>query len=500
MKDQQRYILSIDQGTTSCRAILFDAYGKKQHTAQEEFTQYFPQEGWVEHDALEIWQKQLNVTKRVIQDNQIKADQIIGIGITNQRETTIVWDRETGIPIHRAIVWQDRRTSKMCDELRQSGHGPMVKEKTGLLLDAYFSGTKVKYILDTVPNARKLATEGKLAFGTIDSWLIYNLTGKQVHATDITNASRTMLYNIRECCWDEELLELLDIPLSLLPKVKDCTDHFGNTEHHLLGRSIPIHGVAGDQQSALFGQLCLDAGSGKNTYGTGCFLVINTGDQIVASQNKLLTTIAWRIKGQTQYALEGSVFIGGAVIQWLRDGLKIINSSQESETLANTVKDSGGIIFVPALTGLGAPHWDQYARGALLGITRATKSAHIARAAIESIALQVHDLVRAMEADLGRNLDVLKVDGGAINNELLMQLQADLLKSNIIKPQELETTALGAAYLAGLGVGHWSSTDDLKALWQVEKTYSPSKDINYTEKLVANWQKGIQRSKNWIDS
>lgn len=490
-----KYILSLDQGTTSCRAIIFDLDGHKIGIAQKEFKQYYPQQGWVEHDAIEIWEKQLAVIKEVLLDNNLDANKISAIGITNQRETTVIWDKSTGEPIHKAIVWQDRRTSQYCDELKAQGLLPMIKEKTGLLIDAYFSGTKIKYILDHVDGARAKAEAGQLAFGTMDSWLIYKLTNGLHHKTDVTNASRTMLFNIHTLSWDYDILDLLDVPVQILPEVIDSDGHFGHTDANLVGNKIAITGVAGDQHAALFGQLCTEEGMGKNTYGTGCFLMINTGNRVVESNNKLLSTIAWKIKGKVQYALEGSVFIGGAVIQWLRDGLKLIDSAKDSEQMALSVEDSGGVIFVPALTGLGAPHWDQYARGAILGITRGTRDAHIVRAAIESIALQVMDLVEAIQKDLGTDLKDLRVDGGAANNDFLMQLQSDLLDTVVLRPTELETTALGVAYIAGLGAGLYKSIEDLQSIWQKDKVFSPT-NKSY-DLLKKQWAEGIKRSKNW---
>ena len=469
-----KYILALDQGTSSSRAIVFDHEGNICSVAQMEFTQYFPQPGWVEHNPMEIWSSEAAVIAEAITKVGINGKAIAAIGITNQRETTIVWDAETGIPVHNAIVWQDRRTSAFCDELKARGLVDKIREKTGLIIDAYFSGTKIKWILDNVPGAREKAEAGKLRFGTVDSWLVWQLTRGEVHVTDVTNASRTMLFNINTLEWDRELLELLDIPLSMMPAVKSSSEVYGHTKTTIFAHEVPIAGIAGDQQAALFGQMCTDPGAVKNTYGTGCFLLMNTGTKPILSRNNLLTTIAWKIGNTVNYALEGSIFVGGSVVQWLRDGLGIIRSSSEIEALAATVPDNGGVYFVPALTGMGAPYWDQYAHGVICGITRGTTAAHIARAALEGIAFQTMDIVRAMEKDAGVPLAELKVDGGASRNNLMMQFQADILGANVVRPVVTETTAMGAAYLAGLAVGYWESLDEIKAQWQVERSFQPT--------------------------
>ncbi len=469
-----KYILALDQGTSSSRAIVFDHEGNICSVAQMEFTQYFPQPGWVEHNPMEIWSSEAAVIAEAITRVGINGKAIAAIGITNQRETTIVWDAETGIPVHNAIVWQDRRTSSFCDELKARGLVDKIREKTGLIIDAYFSGTKIKWILDNVPGAREKAEAGRLRFGTVDSWLVWQLTRGEVHVTDVTNASRTMLFNINTLEWDEELLELLDIPLSMMPAVKSSSEVYGHTKTTIFAHEVPIAGIAGDQQAALFGQMCTDPGAVKNTYGTGCFLLMNTGAKPILSRNNLLTTIAWKIGNTVNYALEGSIFVGGSVVQWLRDGLGIIRSSSEIEALASTVPDNGGVYFVPALTGMGAPYWDQYAHGVICGITRGTTAAHIARAALEGIAFQTMDIVRAMEKDAGVPLAELKVDGGASRNNLMMQFQADILGAAVVRPVVTETTAMGAAYLAGLAVGYWESLDEIKAQWQVERCFQPT--------------------------
>ena len=469
-----KYILALDQGTSSSRAIVFDHEGNICSVAQMEFTQFFPQPGWVEHNPMEIWSSEAAVIAEAITKVGINGKAIAAIGITNQRETTIVWDAETGIPVHNAIVWQDRRTSAFCDELKARGLVDKIREKTGLIIDAYFSGTKIKWILDNVPGAREKAEAGKLRFGTVDSWLVWQLTRGEVHVTDVTNASRTMLFNINTLEWDKELLELLDIPLSMMPAVKSSSEVYGHTKTTIFAHEVPIAGIAGDQQAALFGQMCTDPGAVKNTYGTGCFLLMNTGTKPILSRNNLLTTIAWKIGNTVNYALEGSIFVGGSVVQWLRDGLGIIRSSSEIEALAATVPDNGGVYFVPALTGMGAPYWDQYAHGVICGITRGTTAAHIARAALEGIAFQTMDIVRAMEKDAGVPLAELKVDGGASRNNLMMQFQADILGANVVRPVVTETTAMGAAYLAGLAVGYWESLDEIKAQWQVERSFQPT--------------------------
>mgnify|MGYP000270775329 CR=1 FL=1 len=489
----EQYILSLDQGTTSSRAIVFDHEGNICSVAQHEFPQIFPKPGWVEHDPHQIWGSQASVIAEAISQFGINGKNIAGIGITNQRETTIVWDRETKEPIYNAIVWQDRRTSDYCDHLREQGLAKMIREKTGLIVDAYFSATKIKWILDNVEGAREKAKAGKLAFGTVDTWLIACLTRFNVHVTDVTNASRTMLFNIHTMQWDKELLELFDIPESMLPEVKSNSEIMGYTTTTIFAHQVPIAGVAGDQQAALFGQMCVNPGAVKNTYGTGCFLLMNSGDRPIVSKNRLLTTVAWKIGNRVVYALEGSIFVGGSVVQWLRDGLKCISSSSEVEALAASVPDTGGVYFVPALTGLGAPYWDQYARGAISGISRGTTVAHIARAALEGIAFQVYDIVKAMELDSGLMITDLKVDGGASANNLLMQFQSDLLNTEVLRPQVTETTALGAAYLAGLAVGYWKDIDEIKAQWQVEHKFSPKASSETVANELDGWHDAVHR-------
>lgn len=497
MAHQPKYILALDQGTSSSRAIIFDHDMQIVSVAQEEFPQYYPSEAWVEHDANEIWESQLRVAEEVIRQCGLQPGDIAALGITNQRETTVLWNTDTGEPIYRAIVWQDRRTSAFCTKLKESAFGNKITDKTGLIVDAYFSGSKVRWILDKVPEARKWAAEGKLKFGTIDSWLIYKLTGGKSHFTDVTNASRTMLFNIETLAWDKEILEHLNIPASILPEVKKCTDAYGFAsigEH-----SISIAGVAGDQQAALFGQNCLEMGATKVTYGTGCFMMTHTGNKMVRSSNDLLTTIGWQLSGEEPvYAMEGSVFVGGAIIQWLRDGLNLIPDSPTSEDLAVSVPDSGGIVFVPALTGLGAPHWDQYARGLIIGLTRDTSKAHITRAALESIALQVNDLITAIEKDIGKPLPYIKADGGATNNQLLMQMQADISGKEIVLPRILESTALGAACLAGLTVHFWKDTAEIASKWQVDKWFKPANSDSYIG-VKKRWEKAVERAKLWAD-
>jgi glycerol kinase len=491
-----KYILSFDQGTTSSRAIIFNQEGEIVSLAQREFTQIYPQPGWVEHDAREIWSTQLTVATEAVLKAQITIADIAAIGITNQRETTVVWDRETGAPVYNAIVWQDRRTSAYCNSLKEQGHDQLIQEKTGLIIDAYFSATKIKWILDEVPGARQKANEGKLAFGTIDSWLIWNLTGGKVHATDVTNASRTMIYNINSLSWDDELLELFNIPASMLPKVVSSSEVVGETAGQIFAAKIPIAGIAGDQQAALFGQMCTKPGMVKNTYGTGCFMLMNIGSKPTVSKNKLITTIAWKIGNELQYALEGSIFIGGAVVQWLRDGLGIISSSAEVEALAKKVEDNGGVYLVPAFAGLGAPYWNQEARGTMVGMTRGTTSSHIARAALESIAFQTMEVLKAMEADSGTSIKELRVDGGATVNDLLMQIQANVLQANVVRPQITETTAMGAAYLAGLAVGFWKSVDVIQQQWKIEKTFQPENG-NAIPQLVKGWQNAVKACEAW---
>ena len=494
------YILALDQGTTSSRSILFNHHGAIHAVAQKEFEQHFPKPGWVEHDPNEIWSSQISTAAEALSRAGIDANQLAAIGITNQRETTIVWDRTTGKPIHNAIVWQDRRTSGLCDQLRDAGHGDMFRDKTGLILDAYFSGTKVKWILDQLDGARERAKRGELAFGTVDSWLVWKLTRGEQHVTDATNASRTLLYNIHTGDWDDDLLHLLDIPRAMLPDVRDSSTVYGTTNTDNISGSVPIAGIAGDQQAALFGQMCVEPGLGKNTFGTGAFMVQNTGTEAVTSENNLLTTIAYQINGETTYALEGSIFIAGAVVQWLRDGLEIIRSAPEVEDLAREVDDNGGVYLVPAFVGLGAPHWDQYARGVVTGITRGATKAHLARAAIEAMAYQVADVIDAMEADSGIKTPELRVDGGAAANDLLLQFQSDILGIPVVRPKTLETTALGAAYLAGLGVGYWDDLDDVRTQWKLDSTFTPAMDPDHAHKLRAGWTKAVERSKNWETS
>ena len=490
----EKYLLALDQGTTSSRAIIFDKEGHIKAKAQKEFTQLFPQPGWVEHNPKEIWQSQSAVIVEAMTKMGITEESIAGIGITNQRETTIVWDAETGEPVYNAIVWQDRRTSAYCDELKRKGLVDRVHEKTGLFIDAYFSGTKIKWILENVPGARRKAEAGLLRFGNVDAWLIWKLTNGTIHATDVSNASRTMLFNINTLQWDEDLLKLLDIPVSLLPEVKSSSEIYGSAQLESWKSTVPIAGVAGDQQAALFGQMCIKPGSVKNTYGTGCFIMLNTGKQVVMSQNNLLTTVAWKIGNEVNYALEGSVYVGGSVVQWLRDGLGIIRKSSEIEELARSVPDSGGVFFVPALTGLAAPYWDQYARGTIVGLTRGTTAAHIARAALEGISFQVYDIVQAMARDLGAPLEELKVDGGASANELMLQFQSDLLAVKVIRPLVTETTAQGAAFLAGLAVGYWKSIEQVKGLWKEESVFSPSKDDTKISQAIEGWHDAVRRT------
>jgi len=496
----KKYILALDSGTTSNRAILFDFSGQILNVSQREFEQIFPKPGWVEHNPEEIWSTQKSVVHDVLEKQGVTAGDIAAIGITNQRETTLVWDKKTGLPIHNAIVWQDRRTAGFCDHLKNNGVDIMIKEKTGLVVDAYFSGSKIKWILDNVPGAREKAQQGKLAFGTVDTWLVWRLTNGQKHITEVSNASRTMLFNIHTLGWDKELLKIFDIPLSMLPEVRSSSEVIGHTVKEHFGGEIPIAGIAGDQQAALFGQMCVDKGMAKNTYGTGCFVMMNTGGEAIFSRHNLLTTIAWKIKQEVFYALEGSIFIGGAVVQWLRDQLHIIKSSSEVESLARTVKDNGGVYFVPAFVGLGAPHWDQYATGTIIGITRGTSDAHIARASLEAIALQSMDVIKAMAKDSGIDLTELRVDGGAAANDLLMQIQANAIHTKVIRPGIIETTALGAAYLAGLAVGYWESIDDIKQQWQVEKVFEPEADSEGFNIVIENWNKALERSKQWYTS
>ena len=490
----KKYILALDQGTTSSRAIVFDHDGKICSVAQKEFTQYFPKPGWVEHNPNEIWSSQASVIAESISAIDINGLDIAGIGITNQRETTIVWDVDTEEPIYNAIVWQDRRTADYCDKLKAEGLIDTIREKTGLIIDAYFSGTKIKWILDNVPGARQRAEQGKLRFGNVDSWLVWRLTRGEVHVTDVTNASRTMLFNINTLKWDADLLKLLDIPVSMLPEVKSSSEVYGHTKTTIFAHEVPISGIAGDQQAALFGQMCIEPGAIKNTYGTGCFVMLNTGEKPVKSENNLLTTIAWKIGDKINYALEGSIYVGGSVVQWLRDGLCCIKSSSEIEELAASVPDSGGVFFVPALTGLAAPYWDQHARGTIIGITRGTTTAHIARAALDGIAFQTYDIARAMAKDMGAPLTELKVDGGASRNNLLMQYQANLLGIKVVRPKITETTALGAAYLAGLAVGFWRDLDEIKQQWQVERTFDPVPDNEEIAAAKQGWANAVRRT------
>ena len=490
----KQYILALDQGTSSSRAIVFDETGKSCAVAQREFRQIFPKSGWVEHDPHEIWSSQASVIAEAIAMMDINGLNIAGIGITNQRETTIVWDSETEEPIYNAIVWQDRRTSDYCDELKSRGLTDMIRQKTGLIIDAYFSATKIKWILDHVPGARERAAKGKLLFGTVDTWLIWRLTRGEVHVTDVSNASRTMLFNINTLEWDQELLDLFEIPRSMMPEVKSSSEVYGHTKTTIFAHKVPIAGIAGDQQAALFGQMCTEPGMVKNTYGTGCFLLMNSGEKPILSKNNLITTVAWKIGDKVNYALEGSIFVGGSVVQWLRDGLGIINSSSEVEALASRVPDTNGVYFVPALTGLGAPWWDQYARGTIVGISRGTNTAHIARAALEGIAYQTMDITNAMSLDAGIPLKALKVDGGASRNNLLMQFQADILGTQVIRPQVVETTALGAAYLAGLAVGYWSRIDDIRKQWQVDRVFEPSWEEDKIQTAKAGWHDAVKRT------
>ena len=491
------YILALDQGTTSSRAIVFDHDGAIRAVAQKEFTQIFPAAGWVEHDPGEIWASQIGVAVEALGRAQVRPKELAGIGITNQRETTIVWDRETGDPVHNAIVWQDRRTADYCETLKAQGAGETIQAKTGLLIDAYFSASKIRWILDHVPGARARAGAGQLAFGTVDSWLVWKLTGRASHLTDVSNASRTMLFNIHTLKWDEELLTLFGVPASMLPEVRSSSEVYGEVSESLGIERVPIAGIAGDQQAALFGQMCRQPGMSKNTYGTGCFLLQNIGTTPTRSTQRLVTTVAWQVGGRTEYALEGSVFIGGAVVQWLRDGLGLIRTAPEIEPLAASVSDNGGVYLVPAFAGLGAPHWDPYARGTIVGITRGTSSGHIARAALESIAYQVADLLDAMAADAGIPLKELRVDGGAATNNMLMQFQADLLGVPVVRPAVTETTALGAAYLAGLAVGYWKSIDDVSGQWKVDRRFEPAMPRDAAMTLRGRWTAALERSKAW---
>jgi glycerol kinase len=494
----KEFILALDQGTTSSRAIVFDRNGLPVANAQNEFRQFYPKPGWVEHDPEEIWSTQAGVALEAITKAGLESVNISAIGITNQRETTIVWNRKTGKPVYNAIVWQDRRTADFCDTLKNNGHSIMVRDKTGLIIDAYFSATKIRWILDNVKDARKLAEDGQLAFGTVDTWLVWNLTRGQLHITDVSNASRTMLYNIHTLRWDEELLKLFNIPAGLLPEVRSSSEIYGKTVGHFAS-SIPVAGIAGDQQSALFGQMCIEPGMVKNTYGTGCFMMMNIGNKPINSNSKLLTTIAWEIGNDTQYALEGSIFIAGAVVQWLRDGLGIIKKSDDVEKLAAKVSSSEGVYFVPAFAGLGAPHWNQHARGTIVGITRGSTSAHIARAALDSIAYQTLEVLLAMQKDSGIDIRELRVDGGATVNNQLMQFQSDLLQTKVIRPKITETTALGAAYLAGLAVNYWSDINEIRQQWQIDRTFSPQIEKSETISLIKDWHRAVNAAKAWAE-
>lgn len=491
---EQKYILALDQGTSSSRAIVFDHEGRICATAQKEFPQHFPKPGWVEHDPKDIWSSEASVIAEAITSMGINGLNIAGIGITNQRETTIVWDAETGEPVYNAIVWQDRRTSEYCDSLKEQNLTGFIREKTGLIIDAYFSATKIRWILENVPGARARAEAGKLRFGTVDTWLLWNLTRGECHMTDVSNASRTMLFNIHTLNWDEDLMKLFGIPMSMLPEVHSSSEIYGYTKTTIFAHKVPVAGIAGDQQAALFGQMCTTPGSVKNTYGTGCFLLMNSGTKPITSSHNLLTTIAWKIGDTVNYALEGSIFVGGSVVQWLRDGLGIIKSSSEIESLAMTVPDNGGVYFVPALTGLGAPYWDQYAKGTICGLTRGTTAAHIARAALEGIAFETMDIVNAMEHDAGIKLAELKVDGGASRNNLMMQFQADILGTKVIRPKVTETTAMGACYLAGLATGYWESLDDIKRQWNADKVFEPLAPAEKVLKLKEGWANAIGRT------
>lgn len=492
----KKYILSLDQGTTSSRAILFNKEGKIVHSAQKEFTQHFPKPGWVEHNAQEIWGSILAVIATCLSEADVKPEQIAGIGITNQRETAVVWDKTTGKPIYNAIVWQSRQTVEICDELKEKGYSEMVREKTGLLIDAYFSGTKVKWILDNVEGAREKAENGELLFGTIDTWLVWKLSGGKAHITDYSNASRTLMFNIHDLQWDDELLDMLTVPKSMLPEVRQSSEIYGETiDYHFFGQNVPIAGVAGDQQAALFGQACFGEGMAKNTYGTGCFMLMNTGEKAVASEHGLLTTIAWGLDGKVNYALEGSIFVAGSAIQWLRDGLRMFKDAGESEVYASRVESTEGVYIVPAFVGLGTPYWDSEVRGAMFGVTRGTTKEHFIRATLESLAYQTKDVLCAMEADSGIELNTLRVDGGAVKNNFLMKFQSDILDVPVERPVINETTALGAAYLAGLAVGYWKNQDEIKAQWHMDKRFEPTMEAETSEELYAGWKKAIEATK-----
>ena len=494
----QKYVMALDAGTTSNRAIIFDVDSKIIGVAQKEFTQHFPQPGWVEHDAEEIWSSMHEVMREALEQSGLVASDIAAIGITNQRETAVIWDRATGRPIYNAIVWQSRQTADICEDLKRQGLVDEFKEKTGLVIDAYFSGTKVKWILDHVEGARARAEKGELAFGTIDTWLLWKLTGGKEHKTDYSNASRTLMFNIKTLEWDEALLKHLTVPKSLLPEVRPSSEVYGHTVPSIIGASVPVAGMAGDQQSALFGQNCFSPGEAKNTYGTGCFLLMNTGEELCMSKNGLVTTIAWGLDGKVEYALEGSIFVGGSAIQWLRDGLRLVDSAPDSEWVAKKVPDAGGVYMVPAFVGLGAPYWDMNARGMIIGLTRGTTKAHIVRATLDSLAYQTRDVLGAMEADSGNRLATLKVDGGAVANNLLMQFQADLLGVPVDRPQITETTALGAAYLAGLATGVWASKEELKKSWQLDTRFTPALDKKDADKLYKGWRKAVKHAANWL--
>ncbi|QWX83203.1 glycerol kinase GlpK [Cellulophaga sp. HaHaR_3_176] len=496
----EQYILALDQGTTSCRAVIFDKKGTIISTAQKEFTQYFPKPGWVEHDPIEIWSSQAGMAAEATTKKGLNGTNIASIGITNQRETVVVWDKHTGKPVYNAIVWQDKRTSDFCDELKKQGKEKIIREKTGLVIDSYFSATKVKWILDNVKGARERAESGDLIMGTIDSWLIWNMTKGELHITDVTNASRTLIFNINTLEWDDELLELMTIPKSMLPEVKQSSEVYGYTSPNFFAVKIPISGIAGDQQSALFGQMCTKKGMVKNTYGTGCFMLMNIGEKPIVSENNLLTTIAWKINGKTHYALEGSVFIAGAVVQWLRDGLKIIKKATDIEKLADSVEDSEGVYIVPAFAGLGAPHWNQKAQGTIFGLTRGSTDAHIARASLESIAYQTMDILKAMEADSGIPIKELRVDGGVTVNDMLMQFQADVLNTETVRPKVVETTVMGAAYLAGLAVGYWKNMDEIQEIWQTDVHFKPTTERKKIEEGKKGWYRAIKALEFWSNN
>ncbi len=491
------YILALDQGTTSCRAIVFDRNGAIVSTAQKEFTQHFPKAGWVEHDAEEIWEVQSEMARQALQNAKLQPQQIKGIGITNQRETVVVWEKATGKPIHHAIVWQDKRTAAFCDTLKSRGLQPLIRKKTGLVIDAYFSGTKVKWILDEVPGARQRAEAGELLMGTIDTWLIWKMTAGALHITDVTNACRTLFFNIHSLTWDEDLLELLEIPASILPEVRESSEVYGNCSEDFLGAEIPVAGIAGDQQAALFGQMCTQKGMVKNTYGTGCFMLMNIGEKPIVSQHNLLTSVGWKIGGKTTYVLEGSIFIAGAVVQWLRDGLKIIGKSSQVEELAATVPGAEGVYFVSAFAGLGAPHWNQQAKGTIFGLTRGSTDAHIARAALDSIAYQTMDILKAMEADAGIPIGELRVDGGATVNNLLMQFQADVLNTPTVRPKIVETTVMGAALLAGLAVGYWESPEAIQDIWETDVRFNPTQDREEVKAGIEGWYRAVRAVESW---